>query len=170
LETVPASFGNLMKLKRVVLECNRLRRLPETLGKLQCFLLNLNSNRLGGLPHCIKDMANLKKLLVNDNGLRSLPSDIGYSKSIEVMHLSGNRLTQLPDSLCELSTLTSLWLSHNYITGLPMNWHKLEQLTEMTMEGNDHMVYPGHDVLSEGPQRVRDWCSRRYNDRIHSRK
>jgi Leucine-rich repeat (LRR) protein len=45
LSTVPPSFGNLTRLRRVVLDCNRLRALPETLGTLRCTRLSLSSNR-----------------------------------------------------------------------------------------------------------------------------
>lgn len=46
LKTIPPSFGNLIRLKRVVLDYNCLRRLPETLGKMRCLSLNVSNNRL----------------------------------------------------------------------------------------------------------------------------
>ncbi|CAM9416847.1 unnamed protein product, partial [Discosporangium mesarthrocarpum] len=169
LESLPPSFGNLTRLRRLVLDCNRLRRLPETLGRMMCSTLSISSNRLVGLPHCIKDMQHLKVLSANDNGLHSLPSDIGKSKSITEIHLCSNRLNQLPDSICQLGTLQMLWLDHNCISALPMNFHKLRGLQRLLLEGNK-MVYPPVEVVLGGCKAVRVWCSRRLEDRIEARK
>lgn len=46
LESIPPSFGNLLHLDRVVLDCNSLRRLPETLGRMKCRWLNVSNNKL----------------------------------------------------------------------------------------------------------------------------
>lgn len=46
LESIPPSFGNLLRLDRVVLDCNSLRRLPETLGRMKCRWLNVSNNKL----------------------------------------------------------------------------------------------------------------------------
>lgn len=46
LGSIPPSFGNLLRLDRVVLDCNRLRRLPETLGRMKCRWFNVSNNKL----------------------------------------------------------------------------------------------------------------------------
>lgn len=46
LEAIPPSFGNFVRLDRVVLDGNRLRRLPETLSRMKCRFFNVSNNKL----------------------------------------------------------------------------------------------------------------------------
>ena len=141
LEALPATFGNLTNLSKLNIECNRLRRIPETLARLTIKTLNVNSNDLVNLPHCIGSMRNLVQISANDNKLKYLPADIGESKSLEAIHVCNNRLMELPDSIGNLGkTLKHLWLDFNNLSALPMTFHKMEVLEELKMEGNVSMV------------------------------
>ncbi|CAM9799784.1 unnamed protein product, partial [Phaeothamnion confervicola] len=171
LTALPPSFGNLTELShQVILDCNRLRQLPETLGLMQCKVLNVSANRLVALPHCIKAMRRLRRLLADDNGLQHLPSDIGESPSLTALHLRRNRISELPGSICQLRTLRVLLLDHNHMTGLPMEFHRLTALTRLMLEGNRHMVYPTAEVLAGGAEKVRQWCECRQRERARARR
>ncbi len=170
LETLPATFGNLTKLKKLNLECNRLRRIPETLSRLTIKTLNLNSNDLVNLPHCIAMMPNLIQVSANDNNMKYLPGDIGDSKTLAVVHVCNNRLMELPDNIGNLGrTLTNLWLDFNNLTALPISFHKLENLTELKMEGNSGMVFPTMDKIIRGPKSVLAWSKKRFSTSLFAR-
>lgn len=55
LTALPPSFGNLIRLDRVSLDGNKLRRLPETLGRLKCHSFNVNNNFLVRLCTLLTD-------------------------------------------------------------------------------------------------------------------
>jgi len=170
LEVLPATFGNLTNIAKLNLECNRLRRIPETLSRLTIKTLNLNSNELVNLPHCIGQMPNLKSLSVNDNRLKYLPGDITASKTLAQLHVCNNRLMELPDDIGKIGpSLTNLWLDFNNLTALPMSFHKMTSLVELKMEGNPGMVFPTIDKIIRGPKAVVAWSKKRYSTSLFAR-
>lgn len=169
LESLPATFGNLTGLSKLNLECNRLRRIPETLSRLNIKTLNLNSNDLVTLPHCISSMPKLEQLSCNDNKLKYLPSSISESESLKAIHVCNNRIMELPDTLGGLGSLTNLWLDFNNLTALPMSFHKLEKLIELKMEGNIGMVFPTMDKIIRGPKTVLAWSKKRFSTSLFAR-
>ncbi|GMI08986.1 hypothetical protein TrVE_jg11434 [Triparma verrucosa] len=169
LESLPATFGNLTGLSKLNLECNRLRRIPETLSRLTIKALNLNSNDLVTLPHCISSMPNLSQLSCNDNKLKYLPGSISESNTLQAIHVCNNRIMELPDTLGQLTTLTNLWLDFNNLTALPMSFHKLDRLTELKMEGNAGMVFPTMDKIIRGPKTVLAWSKKRFSTSLFAR-
>lgn len=54
------------------------------------------------------------------------------------------------------------------LSGLPMLFHELGGLEKLMLEHND-MVYPPTEVVHQGCDRVRTWCSRRRHDRMLAR-
>ena len=97
LQTLPITFGNLRKLDRVIADCNRLRRVPETLSRMTCHTLSFNCNQLVSLPRCLVNMANLSLLSANDNQLKALPMNIGSSKSLMSIKLCANQIGEIPE-------------------------------------------------------------------------
>jgi len=132
--------------------------------------LNLNSNDLTSLPHCIALMPNLLSLSCNDNRMKYLPGDIGESKTLEALHVCNNRLMELPDGIGLIgNTLKHLWLDFNNLTALPMSFHKMTALEELKMEGNTDMVFPTIDKIIRGPKVVVAWSKKRFSTSLFAR-
>ena len=75
-------------MQTLILDCNLLTRIPESLTKCnQLRLLSLAENRL-----------------------TELPEEIGLLNNLKVLNLSGNDLAHLPESLVNIP-LNALWLS-----------------------------------------------------------
>jgi len=166
---IPPSIQNLTHLKRINMECNQLQFLPNTMDKLKCETLILNSNKLQVLPQCLSYMHTLKSLSLNNNNLKDIPANIGFCSSIETLHASRNKIRELPRSISRLSNLKSLWLDYNNLTALPRTFHELRSLKELKMEGNMNMVYPTMDKISLGSLEVLRWSKRRSAQGYHAR-
>ncbi len=77
LEFLPATFGNLTLLQSVEVNCNKLTRLPDSIGKLKCHTFAANSNGIAVLTPQIQLMASsLRRLSLCDNRLEELPTEV----------------------------------------------------------------------------------------------
>ena len=151
------------------LECNRLRRLPETFADMNCKILNVNSNNLFSLPRCIGSMQELRIILANDNRLKQLPAEIGTSATLEFLHLSRNQIMEIPLSIVHLYSLKSIWLDNNRLSAMPPKFHQLIQLKELKLDNNKDMVLPPLHILAKGLDEVMRWSERRLGSSEHIR-
>nr|XP_043639452.1 receptor-like protein EIX2 [Erigeron canadensis] len=103
-KTIPASLGNLCKLRHIALGGNSFHDISLT-SLLQSFF-KCKSPRL-------------KSLSLESSGLSSpLPSQLGKLVYLEYLQLGNNHITGIiPDSIGRLSFLRSLYLSKNLISG-----------------------------------------------------
>lgn len=72
LWALPAEIGNLTNLQRLILDNNRIEKLPDSfkfLSKLK--VLSVKDNILYSLPECIFSLPELSELYVNGNNLKS---------------------------------------------------------------------------------------------------
>lgn len=166
LEKLPKVIGNLRKLKRLVLDENRLKYdkkpdkngIPNEIGNLdnleELYLLNNKAT----LPESISLLTKLQKLSLRNNNINKLPENFGSliklewldladntmytlpdfqpGNNLETLLLSNNRLQELPDSIGFLVNLEELDLGSNYLTWLPDTIGALINLKKLNLNRN----------------------------------
>ena len=107
-------------LKRLNLQFNLLKRIPDSIKKLDTVEeVDLSDNLFKRFPAAITTLPSLKVLLVKQNEVRNVSPKIGSMKVLRELHLDKNRIEKLPVELGQLKTLTVLSLSDNALAAFP---------------------------------------------------
>ncbi|NWI13021.1 MFHA1 protein, partial [Crypturellus soui] len=135
----PASpLPRLAGLEELDLSFNRLRRLPEGLGRLQHLrALDVDHNLLPAFPAPLLELSALEELDCSGNRhLGALPEGIAALRRLKTLWLSGTGLTALPEGLCQLGALESLMLDGNSLRALPAGFGRLQRLKTLNLSSN----------------------------------
>ncbi|NXX80705.1 MFHA1 protein, partial [Urocolius indicus] len=125
-------------LEELDLSFNRLRRLPEGLGRLRHLrALDIDHNLLPSFPTPLLELAALEELDCSGNRhLGALPEGIAALRRLKILWLSGTGLAALPEGLCQLSALESLMLDGNRLQALPAGFGSLQRLKMLNLSSN----------------------------------
>jgi leucine-rich repeat protein SHOC2 len=119
LEHLPENIGDLLYLRTLKFNGNRITKLPESIGNLKHLnTLSLNGHRLTSLPESIGNLVNLTHLSLNGDRLTSLPDSIANLTQLIELNLNSNQLDSLPESLLSLPNLQKLNLDSNPLADL----------------------------------------------------
>lgn len=142
-EIQPGAFAPLFgTLEELVLANNSLTKFP-ALGALpKLRMLNLNNNKLQGIPEDAFDgIGHLRQLRLEGNQISELPSNVlsTAKHTLDLLDLSGNKLTRVPsDVVSNAGNLMYLDLSENKISGLAcLDFRNLPQLVELRLNDNE---------------------------------
>jgi Leucine-rich repeat (LRR) protein len=120
LKGLPASFGNLCKLKCFLAVNNRMHYLPANFGGLTNLeVLNLEANELNALPETLGLCCNLLDVNVNDNHIVKLPDSIGLLPKLRKLYAAGNSLKTLPFTLGYSKTIKDVLFHENPLEDPP---------------------------------------------------
>ncbi|NXB36942.1 MFHA1 protein, partial [Eulacestoma nigropectus] len=135
---LPPRLAELGCLEELDLSFNRLRRLPEGLGRLRHLrTLDVDHNLLPSFPAPLLELAALEELDCSGNRhLGALPEGIAALRRLKILWLSGTGLASLPEGLCQLSALESLMLDGNRLQVLPTGFGKLQRLKMLNLSSN----------------------------------
>jgi hypothetical protein len=153
MRTLPQELFTFRQLRRLHLDGNDIRVIPELLGEnlLNLEVLTLSNNKLEGMPDSFSRLRNLKSLHLSNNCFENFPKPLCELKrllfldlctnkiaelpagiegliSLETLLLFQNSLDYLPDSIGFLSNLRTLWVGNNKLTKLPRKITKLKKL------------------------------------------
>ncbi|CAK9018032.1 unnamed protein product [Durusdinium trenchii] len=143
LTGLPASLGNLSRLKLLQLQNNRLASLPESLGRLSSLVeLYLEDNELSSLPESLGNLGTLRTLKLYNNKLKLLPPSLGSLSRLRELYLGNNKLRSLPESFVQLSALMRLHIRSNLLSSLPESLGNLSMLREIYLENNELSSLP----------------------------
>lgn len=112
-------------LRQLLLDGNRLRVLPDDIGRLVSLRhLSLAHNQLTTLPDALARLSALSHLNVAANDLECLPDALGEATALEILRADGCLLRWVAPSLGNLPLLREFDLSDNMLTSLPdaMRW------------------------------------------------
>lgn len=163
LSTLP-DIANLIKLEKLSLARNQIKKLPDNLFKSTSLkMLDLSHNRCLELPDDAFALENLLELNVSYSPLPKIPNWVFNCKNLQTLDLSntqlfklenfinnlkklkdlnliGNFLKELPEEICELDELKYLHLDHNLLTKLPENIGNLKKLNFLSLSSsyNNH--------------------------------
>ena len=130
---IPESIGNLINLKELALDGNKLTgRIPESIGNLTNLInLNLERNRLTGeIPKSISNLTKLTYLGLGNNQLSGeIPDNINNLKNLAGISLWDNQLNGvIPESICNLAEHFDKKLKWLNLGDLPLPiWHFSEE-------------------------------------------
>ncbi|NXO60568.1 MFHA1 protein, partial [Aramus guarauna] len=135
---LPPRLAELGRLEELDLSFNRLRRLPEGLGRLRHLrALDVDHNLLPSFPAPLLELAALEELDCSGNRhLGALPEGIAALRRLKILWLSGTGLAALPEGLCQLSALESLMLDSNRLRALPAGFGSLQRLKMLNLSSN----------------------------------
>ncbi|NXN28828.1 MFHA1 protein, partial [Nycticryphes semicollaris] len=131
-------LAELGRLEELDLSFNRLRCLPEGLGRLRHLrALDIDHNLLLSFPTPLLELAALEELDCSGNRhLGALPEGIAALRRLKILWLSGTGLAALPEGLCQLSALESLMLDGNQLQALPAGFSSLQRLKMLNLSSN----------------------------------
>ncbi|NXU17188.1 MFHA1 protein, partial [Pardalotus punctatus] len=135
---LPPRLAELGCLEELDLSFNRLRRLPECLGRLRHLrTLDVDHNLLPSFPTPLLELTALEELDCSGNRhLGALPEGIAALRRLKILWLSGTGLAALPEGLCQLSALESLMLDGNRLQALPAGFGRLQRLKMLNLSSN----------------------------------
>ncbi|HBS88019.1 MAG: hypothetical protein A2W91_10125 [Bacteroidetes bacterium GWF2_38_335] len=120
LETLPASFYSLKKLKVVKLNNNALFNLADFLnhsGSLESMEeLDLSSNNLTYIPGSINNCKKLVKINLSNNYIYNLPVSFAQLRNLEYINISKNIIHTLENNFSDLFRLKHLDISENNLS------------------------------------------------------
>jgi len=121
LRTLPESIGNLNIHADLLLNNNKIERLPDTMHNLKEIPRNLNlgSNNLESLPPCFSDLKIVGDLDLSRNHFEHLPDDFCQIHIGRCLTLTSNSLLSLPADFGTISVGHELGLSRNRLEELP---------------------------------------------------
>ncbi|NWX94383.1 MFHA1 protein, partial [Nothoprocta pentlandii] len=137
-------LAGLGRLEELDLSFNRLRRLPEGLGRLQRLrALDVDHNLLPAFPAPLLELSALEELDCSGNRhLGALPEGIAALRRLKTLWLSGTGLAALPEGLCQLGALESLMLDGNSLRALPAGFGRLQRLKTLNLSSNALAEFP----------------------------
>ena len=120
------------------LEDNKLEGLPESIGDFQMLReLSLGQNQISSLPDSIGNLLALTHLTLYNNRISSLPDSIGNLQRLVSLNISENQLSSLPDRIGDLANLRTLFLDQNQISSLPDRIGSLPRLVTLYINENN---------------------------------
>ncbi|MFT6985832.1 MAG: hypothetical protein ACJAT7_001652 [Psychromonas sp.] len=136
LTSLPATFGQLQKLKIIFASNNLFTTLPEVLGQCPDLeMVGFKSNKISLVSENALPNA-LRWLILTDNQLETLPDALGWRPRLQKLALAGNRLTALPQTLALSSNLELVRISANKLTECPDQLLALPKLAWFAFSGN----------------------------------
>lgn len=184
---LPNDLFTFKQLKRLHLDCNLIKIIPEMLGEnlTNLEILTISSNQLQTLPKSMANLTKLKSLHLANNDFRQFPESVCQISSLRFLDLSSNRIENLPYSIGNLIKLKSLllfenriknvpktignlinletlWLGNNKLTNLPF---EITQLNNLDWNGyllsadidGNQLVEPPQDICSKGLTSIRNY-------------
>ncbi|KAL2611280.1 hypothetical protein R1flu_022972 [Riccia fluitans] len=143
------SFGSLESLKKLMLECARLERLPDSICRLRELHMMelLNCRNLEELPIDIGCLENIQSLIIKNpwggrGKLQSLPDSPGNLRNLQRLSVENTYVKELPSSIGDLQCLEQLTVSNKQLQELPASLGRLEKLQELEVGFSDLKEFP----------------------------
>lgn len=118
------SLQNARKLKKLTLDKNNLRVIPEAVFKLAPNLvdLDLDNNKITELQGALTGLTKLKTLTLNNNHIKVWTRNmLAGAPQLETLHLSNNDIETIEDGAMALPMLKELHLNLNRIKTMPID-------------------------------------------------
>ncbi|KAI0267046.1 hypothetical protein BC834DRAFT_822775 [Gloeopeniophorella convolvens] len=90
------ALAQLTSLEELILDCNKFRTIPESLGELtQLHTFSCSDNLLDSLPASIGRLQRLERLDVHNNNLAEIPSALWACSSLERINMTSNLISTI---------------------------------------------------------------------------
>ncbi len=147
LTELPYNLNKLTHLEELNLNDNKLSGLPDRLAALKnLHILNLGNNPLNFIPYILQELHGLKQLYLYQTDLSLLQDWICSLTELELLDISGNNLAKLPDRFGELNNLKYLIIGGAYggnkIEKFPESIRNLTKLKVLYLENCQINFFP----------------------------
>lgn len=159
ISTLPDTVSNIQSLRFLFLNMNQFVSIPECICKLKNLVnLKMTYNKIITIPECIsqltklhtldlnrneimdispiKNLNNLKMLLLNHNLIEVIPDTIQTLQNLNHLNVAGNNLREIPDSVANLRKLQYIYAESNAIHKISDNLTKLHLLSDFNLSDN----------------------------------
>ena len=123
-------------IKRLSIQNNELQQFGGITEWKTLEFINLNDNKLKGIPKEIKNLNLLKRLRLSNNEIEIMSDEIGELSELKELQLFNNKIKTIPLSIGNLVKLEILDLSKNQISNLPLTLGYLEKLETWKINDN----------------------------------
>ncbi|CAF0814427.1 unnamed protein product [Brachionus calyciflorus] len=136
---LPNDLFSFKQLKRLHLDCNMIRVIPDMLGDnlVSLEILTITSNLLQSLPNSLANLKKLHSIHLASNEFKQFPDVLCKIKTLRFLDLSSNKLESLPSMIGDLKNLESLLLFQNNLKSVPKTIGKLEFLRTLWLGNNN---------------------------------
>ncbi len=104
--------------------------------------LDLNHNRLAGLPEKLADLKELVSLSIAQNELTILPGILGELPKLERVFAYSMEIREIESGVCQARELRHLALGSNRLSLLPFDFYALQNLEYLSLFNNRLEVLP----------------------------
>jgi Leucine-rich repeat (LRR) protein len=124
ISTIKVKYFLKSIYRELIASFNKITRLPVEMGKLRRLRkLYLNNNRIKNLPNEIGSMEMLEEFVVSENMIEELPVSIARIPNLKVLRLTNNRLRFIPYELANILTLEEFDCGNNpNLESVPAKW------------------------------------------------
>ncbi|CAH3157474.1 unnamed protein product [Pocillopora meandrina] len=137
LKTIPENVGKLNNITAFYVSGNQLSIFPASLTQLKKLRwLDISRNKLTTISDAIGEMVELWGLVLSNNQLTVLSPAIKQLKKLERLNISHNKLTTISDAIGEMVALEELDLSYNQLTVLSPAIKQLKKLKRLDISHN----------------------------------
>lgn len=154
LKLSKSDVKHVSKVKKLSIGGNKINKLPENIGTLQCTNLNLGKNKLSDLPVSFANLKQLKHLIFYENEFETVPEEIKYFDSLEHLDFYKNKLKEIPDFIGNLKKLKYLYFSYNEIEAIPDTLSSLRTLKYFYIHHNKIVNLPKWIVEMDSLERL----------------
>ena len=129
-----------LKLKKLILDYNKISALGSEFGELAAIDLSMTRNKISQIDDNIRNMQ-VESLHLTENKLTEISSAICSIKGLRNLSMSGNKITEVNPALLG-SSITYLSLADNNITHLPL-W-----MIDLKLEMFTYLANPIENILN----------------------
>jgi leucine-rich repeat protein SHOC2 len=137
IKILPPNLAQLIQLKNLYIENNKLIFIPEIGCLIQLEDLSLENNEITLLPESFSNLKQLKSLNLNRNPLKCLSGNLFVNfQCLSILWLNHCELMYLPKEIGNLKNLERLGLKENALDELPAELGQLVNLKWLNVEKN----------------------------------
>lgn len=138
---LPDNLGHFKKLRRFELECNGIKKIPASIGRLTHleYISFFDCDpAVEYIDPAIGQLSHLKELLLGCNAIKEIPEMLFNCTALEHLDLQENPITELSEKIIQLQNLRWMDLGWTELKELPQNIGKLKQLEALILNGFEY--------------------------------
>lgn len=137
LQTIDERIGELESLEKLVLESNKITKIPASLLSLKRLeTIDFSSNQVTAFPTFLMKHLSLESVSLNLNPIAKIPDFKGKNTVLKTLRVSNDKLSYVTPDLQQLVNLELLSLAYGQLTDLPIEFSNLTKLKFLEFHWN----------------------------------
>eukprot|EP00943_MAST-04B_sp_MAST-4B-sp1_P002632 g2632.t1 len=139
LEVIPDGFDKkFSRVSRINFNYNKLKVVPNSLGKMKLHTLYMSDNDLNAIPDSVWGGEYLYDVKLDNNNILNIPTSISAAKSVGHILISNNSLVKLPVEIFHLNLVT-LFVDGNRLEYIPIEVGLVTTLQYVRFNNNNNI-------------------------------